>query len=56
MIGVPLLSTRQTAGHSSGTCGEIDLMPRNDVLLTVLAFILTTNVLAVLVVARAHLS
>jgi len=31
-------------------------MPRNDVLLTVLAFILTTNVLAVLVVARAHLS
>jgi hypothetical protein len=54
--GSALRSTRQTRGHSSGTCGEIDLMPRNDVLLTVLAFMLTTNVLAVLVVARAHLS
>jgi len=31
-------------------------MPRNDVILTVLAFVLTMNALAVLVVAQAHSS
>ena len=44
------------SGCSSGRSGEIDLMPRNDVILTVLAFVLTMNALAVLVVARAHSS
>ena len=54
--GSALRSARQTSGRSSGTSGEIDFMPRNDVILTVLAFVLTMNALAVLVVARAHSS
>ena len=55
MTGVPC-GQRVTSGCSSGRSGEIDLMPRNDVILTVLAFVLTMNALAVLVVARAHSS